>query len=303
MHIVYNKKNYSFVRCKMNYIDLNAYAKINLSLDVIKKRPDGYHDVKMIMQTISLHDKVFLEVIDKGIKIECNVPYVPVDERNIAHKAASVLIEKFRISKGVKIILEKSIPVAAGLAGGSTNAAAVLKGMNTLFGLGLTNTQLRELGKQNGADVPFCLAGGTMLSEGIGEILAPLPGFNNVSMVLVKPKISVSTAWVYNSLELQKITLRPDTDLLIEAIKNKNIKLVSENMVNVLETVTIEKYSVINEIKNKLLKLGAEGSLMSGSGPTVFGVFKDFITANNAYEAIKSDKWESFLTSTLCEVD
>lgn len=285
----------------MNRIEMKAPGKINLSLDVLHRRPDGYHEVKMIMQTVGLHDLVVLERIPAGIEIECGCPWVPNDEGNIAYKAAQLLINSYSIDSGIRIKIKKMIPVAAGMAGGSTDAAAVMKGMNKLFNLGLGMDELMKLGKNIGADVPFCMKGGTMLAEGIGEVLTELPSFSGVDIVLVKPKIGVSTAWVYKNLDIARIKERPDTQLLMEALEHKDKKLVSHNMKNVLEMVTTQKYDIIEEIKNRLVNLRALGSMMSGSGPTVFGVFEDRQSAEYAYNAIKSDRWETFLTTTISE--
>ncbi|RXE58775.1 4-(cytidine 5'-diphospho)-2-C-methyl-D-erythritol kinase [Acetivibrio mesophilus] len=283
----------------MKSISLDAHAKINLSLDVIGKRQDGYHEVRMIMQTITLHDKVILETRDTGIEVGCDKPWVPGGNDNIAYKAANLIMEKYKVTSGVSIKILKRIPVAAGLAGGSADAAAVIKGMNELFDLNLNEDELMDIGKQIGADVPFCIRGGTMLSEGIGEKLTKISSFQGVDIVLVKPKVGVSTAWVYNNLKLDKISLRPDTDFLINAISKKDIGSLAQNMRNVLETVTIEKYGVINDIKNELRRLGALGSMMSGSGPSVFGIFEDSEKAHRAYESLKDGKWECFVTQTL----
>lgn len=285
----------------MNRIEIKAPGKINLSLDVLHRRPDGYHEVKMIMQTVELHDLVVLERIPAGIEIECGCPWVPNNEGNIAYKAAQLLVSSYSIDSGVRIKIKKMIPVAAGMAGGSADAAAVMKGMNKLFNLGLGMDELMKLGKNIGADVPFCMKGGTMLAEGIGEVLTKLPSFSGVDIVLVKPKIGVSTAWVYKNLDIARIKERPDTQLLMEALEHKDKKLISHNMKNVLEMVTIQKYDIIEEIKSRLVNLRALGSMMSGSGPTVFGVFEDRQSAEYAYNAIKSDRWETFLTTTISE--
>lgn len=285
----------------MDSISIKANAKINLSLDVIRKREDGYHEVRMIMQSIGLHDDVVINAMDTGIEVTCNRHWVPTGSENIAYKAARALMDKCGLKKGIRIKIHKNIPVAAGLAGGSTDAAAVLKGMNMLFSLNLSEKDLMILGKQVGADVPFCIKGGTMLAEGIGEVLTDIKPFSNVCIVLVKPKIGVSTAWVYNNLNLKNITSRPDTDSLIKAIEDNDLYYIAGNMRNVLESVTIEKYTVIKEIKDKLVELGALGSMMSGSGPTVFGIFENEQKARYAYQKIKCSKWECFVTETLCE--
>jgi len=287
----------------MDSICIKARAKINLSLDVLRKREDGYHDVRMIMQSVSLHDNVFLSLTDeKGIKISCDKRWVPSNSDNIAYKAAKVLIDKFNLQKGIDIKIVKNIPVAAGLAGGSADAAAVLKGMNEMFSLDLGQEELMQLGKTIGADVPFCIKGGTMLAEGIGEVLTEIEPLKNVDIVLVKPKISVSTAWVYKNLNIEKIVLRPNTDYIISLIEKRDLQSLGKKMVNVLEDVTVNKHGIINEIKEKLVKLGAFGSIMSGSGPTVFGIFENRLTAQKAYEEIsKDDRWDCILTETYCE--
>lgn len=287
--------------CIMSSIELKARAKINLSLDVIGKREDGYHEVKMIMQTIELHDKVVIESIQSGIEVTCNSQWVPSGEGNIAYKAARLLLSKYNVTDGVRISIDKKIPVAAGLAGGSSNAAAVLKGINRLFSLGLSQEELMLLGKQIGADVPYCIKGGTMLAEGVGERLTQLASFPCTNIVVIKPRIGVSTAWVYGNLDLDKISFRPDTHLLITALNEKRIDVFAKNMKNVLETVTEEKYRIVKEAKDRLHKLGALGCMMSGSGPSVFGIFTDRQAAENAYKAVKNNKWDCFLTQTICE--
>lgn len=285
----------------MNSIELKARAKINLSLDVLGKRTDGYHDLRMIMQTVELHDKVQLEVIDTGIEIICDSAAVPAGKGNIAFKAAELMINECGIKKGIRIRIEKNIPVAAGLAGGSTDAAAVMKGMDRLFGLKLGQAELMAMGKKIGADVPYCIAGGTMLAEGIGEVLTELPGFGGVDIILVKPRIEVSTAWVYKSLILENIASRPETALLIDAIRERRLDVLAANMVNVLETVTTREYKIIDEIKEKLVGLGAVGSMMSGSGPTVFGIFADGETAQKVFKALDKSEYDCFLTKTISE--
>jgi len=280
----------------MDLIEIKARAKINLSLDVKAKRPDGYHDVCMVMQTIALHDVVSVEKAESGIEVMCNNPVIPSGNGNIAYRAAQIMIEKYGIDSGIKINIDKRIPVAAGLAGGSSDAAAVLKGINALFSLGLEQHELLDVGKCIGADVPFCIKGGTVLAEGIGEILTDLTPLSEVSIVLVTPKINVSTAWVYKSLDLDVIQSRPDTYAIINAIEKRDIDMLAKNMINVLETVTVPRYGIIEEIKTRLVDLGAAGSVMSGSGPSVFGVFSDAQKAKNAYGEMKDDRWDCFLT-------
>ena len=270
-----------------NTVELKALAKINLGLDVLGRRENGYHDVRMVMQTIFLYDNVTIEKKEEpGVCVETNLYYLPVDENNIAYKAANMLIEEFDIKEGVSIKLEKHIPVAAGLAGGSANAAAVLVGMNRLFGLKLTMEELMERGVKLGADVPYCVMGGTVLAEGIGEILSPLPPLPRCYVLIAKPNINVSTKTVYEKLDSKEITEHPDVDGLLEGLKNQDLKKVASCMGNVLERVTIEDYPVIEEIKNAMKEAGALNAMMSGSGPTVFGIFENRQTAKAARQKL-----------------
>ena len=268
----------------MNSISLKSRAKINLSIDVIGKREDGYHIVEMIMQTIDLYDDIKLKELEEDniiIKSECS--YIPLNEDNIVYKAAKLIKEKMDIKKGIEIFIKKNIPVAAGMAGGSSNAAAVLVGLNELWKLGLSKDELRDLGLKLGADVPFCIEGGTALAEGIGEKLTYIKGINkDVNILVCKPDIFVSTKEVYQSLDIKNIEKRPDNKLLIENLKNDDIVSVSNNMVNVLEEVTSKKYSDIKAIENIIIKNGAMGTMMSGSGPTVFGFFDNEEKAKRA---------------------
>ncbi|OPX45791.1 4-diphosphocytidyl-2-C-methyl-D-erythritol kinase [Ruminiclostridium hungatei] len=280
-------------------ISLKAHAKINLSLDVLSRRDDGYHTLQMIMQTIQLHDTITLEKIPSGVEIICEAPYVPDNSSNIAYKAAEAMLQQYNIQAGVKIEITKKIPVAAGLAGGSTDAAAVLKGINMLFELGIEPAEMMRLGKTIGADVPYCIMGGTALAEGIGEILTSLPPAGNIPLLLVKPRIGVSTAWVYKSLEVKKITGKPDTKLLMSAISAGDISTLALNMKNVLESVTCKRFPVIENIKKDLIRHGALGSMMSGSGPTVFGIFEDVEKAEYAFDKLKNSKHECILTHTV----
>lgn len=286
----------------MAILEVLAHAKINLSLDVLRKREDGYHELKMILQTVELHDTVRIETTDDdGIMLECDVKWVPRDGRNTARKAAQLLMDHCEIKSGIKIVIEKRIPVAAGLAGGSSDAAAVLRGLNKLFSIGLDNNELRTLGKQVGADVPYCIEGGTKLAEGIGERLTTLPDCSGIDIVMVKPRLSVSTAWVYGNLKAAEIIQkdRPDTELVMKALAAKDIPMAAAHMKNVLELVTIPRYGIVQEAKDRLLSSGALGSMMSGSGPTVFGIFSDPIVASRACgELSKDNRWECFRTRT-----
>ncbi len=286
----------------MAALDIPAHAKINLGLDVLGKRPDGYHELKMIMQTVELHDTVRLSTTEEnGITLECGSRFVPGDSTNTAWKAAALLMDRYGTKSGVRINIVKRIPVAAGMAGGSADAAAVLRGLNELFSLGLGVDTLRELGKLVGADVPYCIEGGTRLAEGIGERLTVLRDFSGVDILLVKPNIGVSTAWVYGNLRADEIRdeERPDTDMLISAIYAQDAAVVAENMKNVLERVTIPRHGIISEAKTRLMELGALGSMMSGSGPTVFGIFPDAGSAAVALRKLSADqRWNCLQTRT-----
>lgn len=272
-----------------NDISLKALAKINLGLDVVRRREDGYHEVRMIMQTVQLYDRLDIKrTQEPGIQIQTNLSFLPVNENNLIYKAAKLLMDEFSITDGISVKLDKRIPVAAGMAGGSTDAAAMLFGMNRLFSLGLTKRQLMERGVQIGADVPYCIMRGTALAEGIGEALSPLPPMVKCPVLIAKPSISVSTKSVYQNLKLDDTTIHPDIDRLIDDIKAKNLHDIAAHMGNVLETVTIPNYPVIDEIKKHMLSNGAVGAMMSGSGPTVFGLFDDEDTAKKAYKAMRS---------------
>ncbi|ERI94832.1 4-(cytidine 5'-diphospho)-2-C-methyl-D-erythritol kinase [Clostridiales bacterium oral taxon 876 str. F0540] len=278
---------------------LKAYAKINISLDAVGKREDGYHLLRMIMQSIDLYDLININKIDNGIKITSNKPYVPTDERNLAYKASKLFMDKYDIKGGVEIDIKKNIPVAAGLAGGSTDAAAVLKGMRHLYNINISDEEIMELGLQIGADVPYCMVGGTALCEGIGEKITKLKDFKNHILVVVKPPFGVSTKEVYQSLDIGKIYKHPDTEALIKAIENDNIEFISGNMKNVLENVTLRKHRILKDIKYEMLKYGALGAMMSGSGPTIFAFFDDMLKAQYCFEKLKSKYNEVFITRTI----
>ena len=271
-------------------IQLKALAKINLGLDVLRRREDGYHEVKMIMQTISLHDDLEIRRIKTPeIQVKTNLYYLPTNENNLVYKAAKLLMDEFGIKEGVAIQLKKRIPVAAGMAGGSTDGAAVLWGMNQMYGLGLSRQELMERGVKLGADVPYCVQRGTALAEGIGQRLSVLPSMPKCTILIAKPGISVSTKFVYENLHANdlKPEQHPDVDRMIEAMKEKNLDLLCERMGNVLETVTIPAYPVIQEIKEHMMACGAAGAMMSGSGPTVFGIFHSPVQAKAAMKDLK----------------
>lgn len=273
----------------MRQIELKALAKINLGLDVLGRRENGYHDVRMVMQSIYLYDDVKIERTKKpGIEIKTNLYFLPVGENNIAYKAAALLLEEFRIKEGVIITLDKHIPVAAGMAGGSSNAAAVLFGMNRIFGLGLSQKGLMARGIKLGADVPYCIMRGTVLAEGIGEELTELPPMPKCTVLIAKPPISVSTKTVYEALDARKGLNHPDINRLIEGLETGNLPYIASAMGNVLEEVTIPLHPVIEEIKNEMKTAGALNAMMSGSGPTVFGLFENKAQARKAQEKIRN---------------
>ena len=260
----------------MESIRLKARAKINLGLDVLRKREDGYHDVRMVMQTIGIYDRLIITRIpEEDIRIKSNLFFLPVNENNLIYKAAKLLKDRCGFAGGVEIDLNKFIPVSAGLAGGSTDAASTLFGINRLFDLGLSTKDLMELGVSIGADVPYCVMRGTALAEGIGEKLTALPPLPRCWILIAKPPVNVSTKLVYESLDMNGVDRHPDIDGLIDAIKRQDINGVCSLMGNVLENVTVPLYPVIESIKNDMMDNGAINAMMSGSGPTVFGIFPD----------------------------
>lgn len=263
-----------------------AYAKINLGLDVIGRLPNGYHEVRMIMQTVGIYDVLTLKKIPEGIVVTTDNGDLPTDENNLIYKSARLMLEQYRLPGGVSIHLEKNIPIAAGMAGGSTDAAATFIGMNELFEVGAGEEELRELGVKVGADVPYCIMGGTALAEGIGEKLTPLPAPQDCYLLIAKPDINVSTKYVYEHLDAEGVEKHPDIDGMIEALKQGSLTGIVERMSNVLENVTVKKYPVIQEMKQNMLDNGALGSLMSGSGPTVFGIFDERESAEKALGAL-----------------
>lgn len=272
----------------MDKLELKALAKINLGLDVLGKRENGYHDVRMVMQTVYLYDEVTIQKVKTpGIHVETNLFFLPVNENNIAYQAADLLMKEFGIKEGVSIKLKKHIPVAAGMAGGSSNAAAVLFGMNKLFSLGLTEEEMMKRGVKLGADVPYCIMRGTVLAEGIGEKLTALPSMPKCYVLVAKPPVSVSTKLVYGRLDAQEITIHPDIDGIIQGLHHQRIEEVTSAMGNVLEDVTVAQYPVIEEIKAVMKEAGALNAMMSGSGPTVFGIFTQRQAARKAYQMLR----------------
>ena len=274
----------------IRHLELKAYGKINLGLDVVRRREDGYHEVRMIMQTVRVYDAIELNrTEEEGIRLSTNLYYLPDNENNLGYRAAKLLMDEFGIRDGVEIKMKKFIPVAAGMAGGSSDGAAVLFGVNKMFGLGLSKQELMERGVRLGADVPYCIMRGTALSEGIGEILTPLPPMPQCRVLIAKPAVSVSTKHVYESLNLPSLgaEAHPDIDAMRAAIEKKDLSGVVSQLGNVLETVTIPENPVIQTLKDKMMEMGADGSLMSGSGPTVFGLFTNQTAAQAAYEELR----------------
>lgn len=276
----------------MDPITRKAYAKINLGLDVLKKRTDGYHEMKMIMQTVGIYDVLTFQKKKKTegepqISISVDHAALPGDKDNLIYKAARLMMQTYDINEEVAITLEKNIPIAAGMAGGSADAAAVFHGLNELFGLSMSLEDMKKLGVKIGADVPYCIVGGTALSEGIGEILTPLPAPPKAVLLIAKPDINVSTRFVFENLHADTLPYHPDIDGMAEAIRQGDLKGITDRMGNVLETVTIKEHPVIARIKEEMRKGGAENSLMSGSGPTVFGIYKERKAAEESCEALK----------------
>lgn len=270
------------------FMRLRAMAKINLGLDVLRKREDGYHEVRMIMQTIQMYD--LLDIRRKkepGISLSTNLPYIPTDERNLVYKAAKILMDEFQITDGISMKLSKFIPVAAGMAGGSSDAAAAFVGVNRMFRLGLSEQDLMERAVQVGADVPYCIMRGTALAEGIGEKLTVLPPMPDCWILIGKPGISVSTKYVYTTLDLNTDTVHPDIDGMKKALEDGNLYGITERMGNVLQDVTIPAYPEVERIKEQMKALGAVNAMMSGSGPTVFGIFDNEEKAQEACQKLR----------------
>ena len=275
-----------------------SYAKINLTLDVLGRRGDGYHTVKMLMQTVSLFDLVLVDKISHGIALSSNLKYLPTNEKNLAYKAAELFFKRTGVSGGARIMIHKNIPVAAGLAGGSGNCAAVLCALNMLYNTDLSAEELCKLGAELGADVPYCIMGGTYLAEGIGEKLTRLPQMPRSTVLIVKPPINISTASIYEQIDSAEISEHPDTDAVIAAIGNGNIKGIADGLCNVMEAVTRVKNPIIGGIKKKMIGNGALGAVMSGSGPSVFGIFDSYKRAKLSADSFAYQYKDVFLVKT-----
>lgn len=278
-------------RLKMSAIIRKAYAKINLGLDVIGRRPNGYHEVKMVMQTVDLYDELTFEKSeDQEISLTVGDAELPVGADNLICKAAELIRREKQLTDGVKITLKKRIPIAAGMAGGSTDAAAVFHAFNELFGLHMSLREMMELGVSIGADVPYCIMGGTALSEGIGEILTPLPAPPACTLLIAKPQIGISTKYVYEQIDKKPICEHPDIDGMVQAIRDGSLSGITERMGNLLETVSAKEYPVITRIEEIMKLGGAENALMSGSGPTVFGIYTAKEKAEKAAEQLRKEQ-------------
>lgn len=273
-------------------LELKAYAKINLGLDVLRKRKDGYHDVKMVMQTVDLYDVLKIsELNEDEIELESSLQILPVNEDNIVYRACKLIKDEYDIKKGVKIYIDKHIPIAAGLAGGSADAAAALIGLNRMFDLNIPKEQLMEYGVSLGADVPFCIMRGTALSEGIGEKLTRLSPLPDCYILIAKPAVNVSTRKVYQSLRLDEISYHPNIDKLVKSLDKQDLKEITVSQGNLLETVTIPMHEEIMDLKVLIRRCGAVNPIMSGSGPTVFGIFEDEDMANEAARIVKDENF------------
>ncbi len=282
----------------MDSYQIKAFAKINLGLDVVGRLENGYHEVRMVMQTIGIYDELTLTKTAEGIRVTTDREELPTDEGNLVYKAARIMMDEYHICGGIHIHLKKNIPIAAGMAGGSSDAAATFKGMNRLYDLDCTLEELMRLGVRVGADVPYCILGGTALAEGIGEKLTSLNPAPECFVLVVNPGISVSTKYVYEQLDAMSSYEHPPIDTMVEAIWEESLQGILDSMGNVLENVTAEKYPVIEQIKNRMKELGALNSLMSGSGPTVFGIFVDERLAREAFERMRREEpsYKVFLT-------
>ena len=274
----------------MDTLTRKAYAKINLGLDVLRRREDGYHEVKMIMQTVDIYDVLtFVKAPADVFRLSVDSAQIPDDDNNLVLKAARLLFATAGIDAGVEVTLQKNIPVAAGMAGGSTDAAATLIGLNALYDLRFTTEQLQEIGVKLGADIPYCIMGGTALSRGIGEILRPLPAPPQAHLVIAKPDLMISTKYVYENLHANSLKVHPNIDGMIEALSNQDLIKMCSLMGNVLETVTEKENPIITQIKDLMKEQGATGALMSGSGPTVFGIFTEEEKARNCFQKIQEE--------------
>ncbi len=280
-------------------MEIKAYGKVNIALDVTGKREDGYHLLSMIMQTVNIYDELTFKKVEKGIHITSNKDFVPTDNKNLVYRAIDLFCNNYGIKKEIEVHIEKNIPVAAGMAGGSTDAAAALRAMRDIYRPDIGNEDLRLLGVKLGADVPYCIEGGTALCEGIGEVIKPLKSFKDKLLVVVKPNFSVSTVETYKKFNINEVREHPNVESIIEAMSRDDVEYVANNMMNLLELVTIKEHKEIKDIKDFMRDEGALGAMMSGSGPTVFGFFNDINKANKCSDKLKDKYKEVFVTTTI----
>jgi len=275
----------------MNEIEIDSYSKINLTLNILGKRRDGYHNIETIMQSINLADRIFIKEEKEGVKIKCSHPLVPVDTQSLTYRSAEKILNRYRIKKGVKIEIDKKIPLASGMAGGSANSASILVGINKLFALNLSNKDLREIGEELGMDVPFCIQNGTALAYHKGEKVTPLPPINPpLWIIIINPGFEIPTKWAYNNLDLGLIKREKNSTIaMLKALKEGGLEGIAKNLFNSFEGLVIKKYPEIGKIKDRLVEEGALGALMSGSGPTVFGIAQNKEQALRIYEKLKSE--------------
>jgi len=275
----------------MKEIEIDSYSKINLTLNILAKRQDGYHDIETIMQSINLADRIFIKEEKEGIKIKCSHPLVPVDSQSLTYRSAEKILRRYRITRGVKIEIDKKIPLAGGMAGGSANSASILVGINKLFALNLSNKDLREIGEELGMDVPFCIQNGTALAYHKGEKVTPLSPINPpLWIIIINPGFEIPTKWAYNNLNLEWLKKeKNNTKGMLNALKEGELPGIAKNLFNSFEGLIIKKYPEIGKIKDRLIEGGALGALMSGSGPTVFGIAQNKEQALKIYEKLKSE--------------
>jgi len=275
----------------MKEIEIDSYSKINLTLNILAKRQDGYHDIETIMQSINLADRIFIKEEKEGIKIKCSHPLVPVDSQSLTYRSAEKILRRHRITRGVKIEIDKKIPLASGMAGGSANSASILVGINKLFALNLGNKDLREIGEELGMDVPFCIQNGTALAYHKGEKVTPLSPINPpLWIIIINPGFEIPTKWAYNNLNLEWLKKeKNNTKDMLKVLKDRELPGIAKNLFNSFEGLVIKKYPKIGKIKDRLIEEGAMGALMSGSGPTVFGIAQNKEQALKIYEKLKSE--------------
>ena len=275
----------------MNKIEIDSYSKINLTLNILGKRQDEYHDIETIMQSVNLADRIFIKEEKEGIKIKCSHPLIPVDTQSLTYRTAEKILNRYRITRGVKIEINKKIPLASGMAGGSANSASILVGINKLFALNLSNKDLKKIGEELGMDVPFCIQNGTALAYHKGEKVTPLSFINPpLWIIIINPGFEIPTKWAYNNLDLDRIKEeKNNTKAMLNALKERDLPGITKNLFNSFEGLIIKKYPEIGKIKDRLIEEGAMGALMSGSGPTVFGIAQNKEQALKIHEKLKSE--------------